>query len=116
MRKKSAQLSASIFMLSATLLSGCGGESKDARLSQIFTECQLSAHTELEASTATLNDEQRHFALGASVEKCLKNSGLQPLNDAKSGDCYETPENPEDGAGFVKPMQKCWATAGTAKK
>lgn len=116
MRRKSAQLSAFVLLLNAAFLSGCGGETKDAKMSQIFTDCQMNAHSELEASTAILTDEQRHFALGASVEKCLKSSGLLPLSDAQSGECYETPQSPGDGHGFVKPVQKCWTNPGAAKK
>ncbi|HYA79839.1 MAG TPA: hypothetical protein VED87_02770 [Methylocystis sp.] len=116
MRKKSAQLSAFALLLSAALLSACGGESKDPKMSQIFTDCQMSAHSELEASTASQSDEQRHFALGASVEKCLQANGLAPLSDAQSGDCYEAAQTPEEGKGFVKPMQKCWTNPKAAKK
>jgi len=115
MSKKSAQLSAFVLIwMSAALLSGCGGESKDAKLGQIFMDCQLSAHSALEASTATLTDEQRHFALGASVENCLKESGLKPAS-ADGGECLESPQSPEDGKAFVKPIQKCWQNLKASK-
>jgi hypothetical protein len=86
-------------------LSGCNSEQKDDALGGIITECQLAAHGALESSTA--DGEKKHFELGAYVENCLKGGGLKP-NPQNDDSCVETPQSAEDGAAFVKPLQKCW--------
>ena len=115
MPHKSAQVSTFALIMSAALLSACGGESKDDVMGQIITECQLNAHTAMENSPLT--DEKKHFALGAYVEECLRESGLQAL-DIPQGDatCFEAPRSTDDTKGFVKPLQKCWKNTKSSKK
>ncbi|HMK89759.1 MAG TPA: hypothetical protein VK446_09030 [Methylocystis sp.] len=99
---------------SLTLLSGCEGEGGDPAMGQIMMDCQLNAHNALE--TSTLSDEQRHFAVGEQVEHCLKEMGLQPLSAAgNDATCFEAPNSPDDGKGFIKPLQKCWKNPKASK-
>ncbi|MGO9427499.1 hypothetical protein [Rhodoblastus sp.] len=115
MHPKSAQVSAFAFIMSAAMLSGCGGEQKDEMMGQIFTECQLNAHTAMEISPLT--GEKKRFALGAYVEECLNGSGLQP-SDIAQGDatCFESPQPTDDVKGFIKPLLKCWKNPKASKK
>jgi hypothetical protein len=117
MHRNSSRLSIFAFIIGTALLSGCGGESKDKDdvMGQIFTECQLDAHTAMENSP--LAGEKKRFALGAYVEECLKGSGLQPL-DIVQGDttCFEAPQATDDAKGFIKPLQKCWKNPKSSKK
>jgi len=52
-----------------------------------------------------LADEKKHVAIGAYVERCLREGGLQPQTDDS---CVETPQSAEDGKSFIKPLKKCW--------
>jgi len=114
MYHNSAQISAFVFMLSAALLSGCGSGANDEVIGQIMTDCQLNAHNAME--TSPLSDEKRHFAIGENVERCLRESGLQPSNVAQGDEsCFETPKSTEDGKGFIKPLQKCWKNIKSSK-
>ncbi len=114
MHLQAARKSAFILIMSAALLSGCGKETKDDALGQIITDCQLNVHGDME--TSTLPDEKKHFAIGGAVEKCLKASGLQPVEVAQGDNsCVETPSTPENGAAFIKPLQKCWKNARSSK-
>ena len=117
MHGNSSRVSIFAFVISAALLSGCGGESKDKDdvMGQILTECQLDAHGVMENSP--LVGEKKRFALGAYVEECLKGSGLQPL-DIVQGDttCFEAPQATDDAKGFIKPLQKCWKNTKASKK
>jgi hypothetical protein len=105
------------FIMSAALLSACGDASKDKDevMGQIFTECQMNAHTAMENSPLT--GEKKRFALGAYVEECFRGSGLQPL-DIAQGDttCFEAPQPTDDTKGFVKPLQECWKNTKSPKK
>jgi hypothetical protein len=105
------------FIMSAALLSACGDSQKDKDdvMGGIISECQMNAHTNMEdASNA---GGKKHFALGAYVEKCLREGGLQPVEIAQ-GDttCFEAPESTDDVKGFIKPLQKCWKRTGSSKK
>jgi hypothetical protein len=117
MHRNSSRVSVFAFIISGALLSGCGGESKDKDevMGQIFTECQMNAHTAMENSPLT--GENKRFALGAYVEECFRASGLQPL-DIAQGDttCFEAPQPTDDTKGFVKPLQKCWKNPKSSKK
>jgi len=114
MPSKSVQISGFVFLASLALLAGCSKEAKDDVMGQIITDCQLSAHSAME--TSNIADEKRHSALGAFVEKCLKESGLQPSDVSKSdSSCFEAPTSAEDGKGFIKPLQKCWKNTRASK-
>jgi hypothetical protein len=114
MHRYSTKISALFFLTSITLLSGCSKEEKDDVMGQIITDCQLTAHGGMEASP--LADEKKHYAIGVFVEKCLKEGGLQPLNIAKDDNlCFEAAPSPEDGNGFIKPLQKCWKNTRSSK-
>jgi hypothetical protein len=114
MHPNSTQIFAFMFMASIALLSGCGSESKDEVMGNIITDCQFNAHNAID--TAPLNDEKKHFVIGDKVERCLKEKGLQPIQDAQvDGACFETPTSTENGKGFIKPLQKCWKNSKSSK-
>ncbi|MGD9544761.1 MAG: hypothetical protein AB7F41_06995 [Methylocystis sp.] len=93
-----------ILISSALSLSACGsGDKQDEALGRLITDCQMSAHYAM--TDSTLTDEKKHVAIGEYVERCLREGGLQPQTDES---CTETPQSPEDGKSFVKPLKKCW--------
>jgi hypothetical protein len=91
------------FILGAISLSACGSGEKDEALGRLFTDCQMSAQYAMADLPPT--GEKKHAAIGAYVERCLREGGLQPQADES---CIETPQSAEDGKSFVKPLKKCW--------
>jgi hypothetical protein len=92
-----------VFLSGAISLSACGSGEKDEALGRLITDCQMSAHYAM--ADSALTDEKKHAAIGAYVERCLREGGLQPQVDDS---CAETPQSAEDGKSFVKPLKKCW--------
>ncbi|MFO1102174.1 MAG: hypothetical protein U1E20_04635 [Methylocystis sp.] len=90
-------------ILGAISLSACGSGEKDEALGRLITDCQMSAQYAM--ADSPLTDEKKHVAIGAYVERCLRDGGLQPQLDDS---CVETPQSAEDGKSFVKPLKKCW--------
>ena len=110
MRHKRTELAAFGLTLCVAALSGCGKDAKDEAMGQLITDCQMRAHSAMENST--LSDEKKHFALGAFVERCLKENGLQASDSAS---CFEPSKSSEEGAGFIKPLQQCWKNTRSSK-
>jgi hypothetical protein len=114
MRHESTRIAAFLVIVSAGLVAGCGQGAKDDLVGQIITDCQLSAHSAMEGTVLT--DEKKHFALGALVEKCLKESGLQPSGlSGRDDSCVEVPKSTDEGQEFTKPLQKCWRNTRSSK-
>jgi hypothetical protein len=82
MYPNSAKIFAYIFIASITFLSGCESGSKDEVMGNIIMDCQFSAHNAIDA--APFNDEKKHFVIGENVERCLKEKGLQPIQDDRN--------------------------------
>ena len=114
MYPNSAKIFAFMLMVGITFISGCGSGSKDEVMGNIIMDCQFSAHNAIDA--APFNDEKKHFVIGENVERCMKENGLQPIQDAQvDGACFETSTSAENGNGFIKPLQKCWKNRKSSK-
>ncbi len=94
-------LSSASFLIMASL-TGCGPS--DSAKGTIITDCNLSAHQEVDGGP--MDNANREFTLGKFTNSCLKEKGLKPESD-KAG-CLVAPKSAEQGEPYVKASQECW--------